>query len=130
MNVTAGVEYAGFWRRTAAALVDSLLLLGLVVGPRPRHCSWADTNVDRAKLAVHKYAYEAYPAWAAQHQDHTCPVLVHQLAPYLAPTEVRDPWGSTYQLSCTAKGLVVWSLGEDGQANTADDIWSNEEQHR
>lgn len=31
MNVTAGVEYAGFWRRTAAALIDSLLLLGLAL---------------------------------------------------------------------------------------------------
>lgn len=31
MSVTTGVEYAGFWRRTAAALIDTLLLLGLAL---------------------------------------------------------------------------------------------------
>ncbi len=31
MSAAAGITYAGFWRRTAATLIDSLLLLGLAI---------------------------------------------------------------------------------------------------
>lgn len=31
MSAAAGIAYTGFWRRTAAALIDSLLFLGLAI---------------------------------------------------------------------------------------------------
>jgi hypothetical protein len=36
-----------------------------------------------------------------------------------------DPWGNAYRIYPGRGGVVVHSLGEDGVADTADDLWSN-----
>lgn len=41
-----------------------------------------------------------------------------------APAE-HDPWGELYRVYCGRGGVIVQSLGEDGQPLTTDDVWSN-----
>lgn len=42
--------------------------------------------------------------------------------------EIRDPWGRKYIYKCPGdrnpKGYDLFSLGKDGKAETADDIWA------
>ena len=83
----------------------------------------------RAKHAVQKYAFEAYPAWATQHPDQACPATLAELAPYTDVKQV-DPWGHPYKVMCGAslppdvRGLAAASAGPDGVFDTADDIHS------
>lgn len=61
----------------------------------------------------------------------TPPVPTKWHGPYLDPAVIRDdPWGRPYVYVCPAQqnpdaeGFDLYSLGPDGQANTADDIVS------
>lgn len=38
-----------------------------------------------------------------------------------------DPWGNAYRIYPGRGGVIVQSLGEDGVANTADDLWGRSE---
>lgn len=90
------------WTTTALLEVVGAAMLLCEVGTcvvEPRMmCMRGESKVDIAKLETQKLANEAYP--------------------------LNDPWGSGYQLSCDAKRIRVWSLGEDRIANTSDDIRS------
>lgn len=83
-----------------------------------------ESKVDVAKLTVAKFANEAFPRWRRERGG--CPPSIVELARYMERKDVFDPWGEPYQLSCNDNAILVWSLGEDGKANTGDDIRSND----
>ena len=89
-----------------------------------------EDSVELTKLAVTKYAFEAFPEWASAHPDQECPTSLAELDEYVSNPPPTDPWGHAYQMACGAnlppgaKGLAVWSVGPDGQTGTADDITS------
>lgn len=65
-----------------------------------------------------------FAAWAAAHRGAPCP----DLAELGTETELSDPWGHRFALTCTGQpedqiiGLI--SAGPDGTAGTADDVAS------
>lgn len=83
-----------------------------------------ESKVDIAKLEAAKFANEAYPRWHREH--HGCPESLDELLEYTDPPNTLDPWGEHYRLVCAARGIVVWSLGEDRTPNTRDDIRSDQ----
>ena len=105
------------------------LVMGLLVGPKVMKM-FAGSKVDITKLKLKKYAYEAYPSWAAAHPDKSCPDKLEDLNEYMNNKDIKDPWGGQYKMLCGpnlpagAKGLAVTSPGEDGKEGTGDDIKS------
>ena len=105
------------------------LVMGLVVGPRVMKM-FGESKGDIAKATVKKYAFEAYPSWAASHPDKACPEKLEDLNEYMNNKDAKDPWGGQYKMLCGAnlpagaKGLAVMSPGEDGKEGTGDDIKS------
>lgn len=89
---------------------------------------FGESKGDIAKATVKKYAYEAYPSWAAAHPDIYCPSSLDALNEYMNTTSTKDPWGFDYRMQCganlpaNAKGIAVQSSGEDGKFDTADDL--------
>jgi hypothetical protein len=85
----------------------------------------AGPQIKRAKLAVDKLAFEGYPMWAASNPDKACPDKIEDLGP-----DVKDPWGSAYQLFCGpnapagVRGVGIVSNGPDQKQGTDDDIRS------
>jgi len=108
------------------------LVMGLLVGPAVMK-RFGEAKEKTAKMAVKKYAYEAYPQWSAAHPDKGCPDQLTDLNEYMDKQDIKDPWGGTYKMLCGqnlpagAKGIAVYSPGEDGKDNTPDDIKSWEE---
>ena len=94
-----------------------------------REKMFEESKTDIAKMAVSKYANEAYPSWASSHSD-ACPKSLADLNEYMNNHDIKDPWGNDYRMFCGAnlpagaKGLAVMSNGEDGREGTADDIKS------
>ena len=72
---------------------------------------------DLARTTAVDIAYSAYPQWAMTHAG--CP----RLEDLVGSTE--DPWGQRWQIICANNRVVVHSDGEDGEALTDDDIWSD-----
>ena len=105
------------------------LVMGLVVGPRVMKM-FGESKVDIARATVKKYAFEAYPSWAAAHPDKSCPDRLEDLNEYMNNKDAKDPWNGQYKMLCGqqlpagAKGLAVMSPGEDGKDGTTDDIKS------
>lgn len=83
---------------------------------------------DLASLLVRAYVEEAYPKWQADNPGKKCPAKLEELATYLGGEPgipvLTDPWGQSLVMQCDDKGIVVLSIGEDGQAGTADDVRS------
>ena len=105
------------------------LVMGLLVGPKVMK-AFSSSKVDITKLKLKKYAYEAYPSWAAAHADKACPDTIADLNEYMNDKEANDAWGRPMKMMCGqtlppgAKGLAVMSLGEDGKEGTEDDLKS------
>jgi hypothetical protein len=105
------------------------LVMGLVVGPKVMKM-FGESKVDIARATVNKYAYEAYPSWAAAHPDKGCPDRLEDLNEYMNNKDIMDPWQHPYKMLCGqqlppgAKGLAVVSAGEDGKDGTGDDVKS------
>jgi len=85
-------------------------------------------NKELTELLVRAYVEEAYPKWKTDNPTKTCPAKLEELATYFGENPgipvMTDPWGKPLVMQCDAKGLVVFSVGEDGTANTADDVRS------
>lgn len=113
------------WELVTAALLLTLIA-GLFIGPRTQYVCFGETKGDIAKLTVKKYAFEAYPQWRREHPSLECPRSLRALDGYMDHADQRDPWGRAYVFTCGGGKLYVASLGYDGRANTADDIWSNQ----
>ena len=82
------------------------------------------TRADIARRNVIDIERSAYPQWQAQHPGESCPSLA-ELGAYRHDPSLADPWGNTYDVFCLRSGLIARSVGEDGQAATADDIWAD-----
>jgi hypothetical protein len=85
-------------------------------------------NEDLVSLLVRAYVEEAYPKWQADHPGKKCPSKLDELARYFGDDPgipvMTDPWGQPLVLQCNDAGIVVMSIGADGQAGTADDVRS------
>jgi hypothetical protein len=86
-------------------------------------------GVDKAQLTtllVRAYANEAYPAWVQANPKKQCPDSLAELAGFLgAPPDVPtlvDAWDHPIVMTCEHGRVIVFSVGPDGQAGTADDI--------
>jgi prepilin-type N-terminal cleavage/methylation domain-containing protein len=106
------------------------LVMGLLVGPKVMKM-FAGSKVDITKLKLKKYAYEAYPSWAAAHPDKQCPESIAALNEYMNDEkDPNDAWQHPIKMMCGsslppgAKGLAVMSVGEDGKEGTDDDLKS------
>jgi general secretion pathway protein G len=105
------------------------LVMGLVVGPRVIGL-FHDAKGDIAKLAVNKFANEAFPQWSARHPDKACPERIEELGELMNKKDTKDPWGNPYKMLCPpnlpvgAKDIAIMSLGADGKEGTGDDIRS------
>ena len=90
---------------------------------------------DVAQLTVEKYAFEAYPSWAQAHPDKQCPAKLAELDEHMSSSNTGDPWGHPYAMKCGAdlpkgaRGIAVYSLGEDGKDGTCDDVQSWDKDH-
>src|ERR1700760_3896280 len=105
------------------------LVMGLLVGPRVMKM-FSESRVDTTKLKLHKYAFEAYPAWQASHPDKACPEKLSDLNEYMNNDDSNDSWGKPIKLLCAsslppgAKGIGVVSAGADNKEGTEDDLKS------
>lgn len=96
----------------------------------PRMHVGGESKRDIARSTVVKFAYEAYPTWLRAHPSETCPCRLEDLLEWMNNRNLEDPWGHDFQWSCGPGGQVptewftVWSLGEDGEDGTADDVKS------
>jgi general secretion pathway protein G len=105
------------------------LVMGLVVGPQVMK-RFGESKEKIASATVKKYAFDAYPQWAASHPDKSCPANLEDLNEYMNNKDIKDPWGNPYKMLCGpnlppgAKGIAVMSAGEDGKEGTPDDIKS------
>ena len=106
------------------------VIAGLLVGPLVLASRYArpccPSKVGIAKLAVGQLAHDHYPRWALAHEGSGCPTLL-DVAQHAGKTEedLRDPWGRTYELTCSASMQVeIRSSGEDRAMGTVDDITS------
>jgi prepilin-type N-terminal cleavage/methylation domain-containing protein len=104
------------------------LVMGLVVGPMVmNHFRKSKTEV--TELKIKKLVFEAYPTWAAT-TNKSCPDKLSELTEYMndqSQRGVNDAWDHPLEMSCNrpgVRGLAVWSHGEDGTPDTADDIRS------
>lgn len=113
---------------TVAELVVGLVIVAACKVPRELR----ESPTDVAKSTTRKYAFEAYPQWAAAHPDKECPASIAELAAYLEPSHKKDPWDAVYIMACGPNapkgvpGMAVLSSGPDGKPGTADDITSAE----
>lgn len=92
-------------------------------GPR----CYDPTTSDYTHWIVEDYAESAYPIWKRNNRGRDCPDRLRDLNEYTVDgriDDVTDAWGYDLRVSCDAKGLRVWSIGEDGRADTGDDIRS------
>lgn len=77
---------------------------------------------------VKRYAFEAFPLWAMEHQNRACPDSLDELSPFIPRSHTLDDWGTPLELRCGNgyRGAYVRSAGADGRFGTADDITSND----
>lgn len=120
-------KWSGDLRACMAAATDKKSLRACHDYDTPKS---AGSKTDVASMAAKKYAFEAYPSWAAAHPDKACPDRLVDLNEYMNEKDTKDPWGNDYKMFCGAnlpagaRGFAVLSAGEDGKEGTADDIKS------
>jgi hypothetical protein len=127
--------------------VSAVLIVLLVVachgertsGPAP-HASAGPAALTKRKFE--RYAFEAYPSWAAAHPGKNCPDKLSDLNGYMDSNDVSDAWGRPIKMLCgtnvpidrramvfvrkdgKAGGIAFLSAGEDGMEGTDDDVKS------
>jgi prepilin-type N-terminal cleavage/methylation domain-containing protein len=106
------------------------LVMGFLVGPRIMKM-FGDSKKEVAALDVKRYVDEAYPLWARQNPTKPCPGGLAELNEFTNKGKsIADPWGTDYVMLCGqnlppgARGLAVYSAGEDMKPNTGDDVKS------
>jgi general secretion pathway protein G len=107
------------------------LVMGLVVVPKVME-KFDDSKLKIAKLAVDKFAFEAYPQWALATKKQ-CPNNLVELAQHMGKSEAdtKDPWDQPYKMLCgqtlpqgVSGGIGIVSMGPDQKEGTEDDIKS------
>jgi len=101
-----------------------VLAAAILVLPR----GWPESQSDKVRLLVHRYAYEAFPQWAIDHIDAHCPKSLDELSPLLQRESSLDAWGTPLEMRCgePIRGAYIRSAGPDGRFETSDDITSND----
>jgi hypothetical protein len=51
------------------------------------------SKVDTTRKKLARYAFEAYPTWAAAHPDKECPEKIADLTEYMNSNDTNDSWG-------------------------------------
>jgi hypothetical protein len=99
--------------------------------PRPPPVAdFAKSKAGITKIKLQKYAFEAFPEWAAAHPDKQCPDKLAELNEYTTDNDSNDAWGRPLKMLCGAalpagaKGIGVVSMGADAKEGTDDDIKS------
>ena len=87
------------------------------------------SDTGKARMAVHAYAFDAFPQWSIAHPGLPCPASLAELDRFIGRTNTLDPWGRRYVMLCGADvpdGVqsvrVVRSAGPDGIWLSPDDI--------
>lgn len=100
------------------------------LGKQERRACHYRGKVDDAKIDINEYVNAAFPRWVANHPDQVCPRGLADLNQYTnrRGSDISDAWGrDMIILDCgdAVPGHIrVFSLGEDGEPNTPDDIKS------
>ena len=109
-------------RWAAGVGIAGVLVTKLFVVPWLK-VEYGESLVDIGRKVVREFG-AAIPQWQAAHPGRTCPGALGELTQYTRYQDTHDPWGGTLGMLCTKDGIVVYSLGEDGQLGTPDDLWS------
>jgi hypothetical protein len=112
-----------------AAMLGVTVYTAVIVDMRPSQAevhARAWEPYDKMEITIRKYAYEAFPKWAADHPGSVCPRSLNDLDRYMDQWHEPDPWGHDYVMTCADGKVYVASRGADGASNTADDIWSHQ----
>jgi hypothetical protein len=117
------------------ALIAMVLLGCGNGGGGDRRSEFGESKVDRTRIKVKKFAFEAMPQWSMHNPGKACPQGIDDLDEYMAdhgPDVANDAWGAPMVLVCGpslpqgVKGVLVVSAGEDGRWGTPDDIKSTD----
>jgi hypothetical protein len=129
-SVGTSAERRRHVRLAAQVTVVRVALLGSLFAPavyamtedEPRPSADITTEI------VRRYAFEAFPLWAMDHQNRACPDSLAELSPFISRTHALDDWGNPLELRCGNgyRGAYIRSAGADGRFETADDITSND----
>jgi hypothetical protein len=95
--------------------------------PERRFRCYDPTTTEHTRWIIKDYTESAFAMWKRNNRDRDCPDNLRELNEYMSDgriDNVADAWGYGLGVSCDANGLRVWSIGEDGRANTSDDIRS------
>jgi hypothetical protein len=116
--------------RIARAIIVCGALVGsigwLAASPKWMMCCMGGSKTHVARMAVHKYADEAYVQWRMDHSG-LCPERLRDLNEYTNSKDTKDPWGNPYRIQCDATHpIFVSSAGEDGLFGTGDDVRSSD----
>jgi hypothetical protein len=107
-----------------------LVMLALLAACDPAPKRFSSSDLDIARIATKRLAFESFPQWAASHPQLECPPTIEALLEYSEPMAKVDPWGTPYKMLCGASlppdvlGLGVFSFGPDRVEGNADDIHS------
>jgi hypothetical protein len=84
------------------------------------------SNEKMTRLRLGALASEAYARWSMNNPDQRFPTYIEELTRYLGPDDVRDPWGTRFELVIRPPGHFqgVVSAGADMVFRTADDLHS------
>jgi general secretion pathway protein G len=116
-------------------VIAILGLLVVIVVPRVMG-ALGSSKIDLTKVQVDKISREYYPRYFAANGDNPCPATLMEIGKFIdgnmTEDEFKDAWGSPIKFSCgtgnlpagVKDGIAVWSLGEDKQDGTTDDIKS------
>ena len=112
------------------------LVMGFLIGPKVMRM-FGESKVDIAKLQVKEYADSAYLMWQKNNPSKACPASLAELNEYTnrksskdGKPDIADSWGNDMVMMCGAnlppgaRGIAVYSMGEDAKPNTPDDIKS------
>jgi prepilin-type N-terminal cleavage/methylation domain-containing protein len=112
------------------------LVMGFLIGPKVMRM-FGESKVDIAKLQVKEYADSAYLMWQKNNPSKACPASLAELNEYTnrksakdGKPDIADSWGNDMVMLCGAnlppgaRGIAVYSVGEDAKPGTADDIKS------
>jgi general secretion pathway protein G len=109
------------------------LVMGFLLGPRIFR-ALGESKVKTSYAIAKKFAYEAYPQWATNNPSKQCPGELKELTKYMNSEDTKDPWGNEYTMLCGDSaqegipgGFGVVSKGQDGKADTNDDVKSWQE---
>ena len=118
------------WRALGASVV--IFVFGAYLHSRTMHMCFGGSQADKTQIKVTRFAFEAYPSWAAETNHISCPSSLRDLTEHANAQSTLDPWGTELEMKCgyqpggSIHGIYVRSAGPDKRFDTPDDISSND----